>query len=163
MHHDACYSCWARSIPPPGCLWRLWMSASTLMQPFRLDGNVFCWCLVTSSLFLYISLTTFSNHDMKMTHSSSSSTSSIQYQGKQMIYQGQESQSRSLFDICILQCSSRWNFSIRQWASLATFQKHNLQPHLKTFLSFTTSESICHNSINSDVGVIRTFQVSGGV
>jgi len=34
----------ARSKPPPGCLWRLCRSASTLTEPFRPDGNVFCWC-----------------------------------------------------------------------------------------------------------------------
>jgi len=33
----------ARSNPPPGCLWWLWRSASTLTEPFRPDGNVFCW------------------------------------------------------------------------------------------------------------------------
>jgi len=37
--------CWRRawSNPPPGCLWRLGRSASTLTQPVRPDGNVFCW------------------------------------------------------------------------------------------------------------------------
>ena len=43
MQPDALYWHRARSIPPPGCLWRLWRSASTLTQPFRPDGNVFCW------------------------------------------------------------------------------------------------------------------------
>jgi len=27
-----------------GCLWRHWQSASTLTQPFHLDGNVCFWC-----------------------------------------------------------------------------------------------------------------------
>jgi len=44
MQRDALYWRRARSNPPPGCLWRLWRSASTLTQPFRPDGNVLCWC-----------------------------------------------------------------------------------------------------------------------
>jgi len=44
MQRDAWYWRWARSNLPPGCLWRLWRSASTLTEPFRPDGNVFCWC-----------------------------------------------------------------------------------------------------------------------
>jgi len=43
MQPDAWYWRRARSNPPPGCLWRLWLSASTLTEPFRPDGNVFCW------------------------------------------------------------------------------------------------------------------------
>ena len=36
----------ARSNLPPGCLWRLCRSASTLTEPFRPDRNVFCgWIL----------------------------------------------------------------------------------------------------------------------
>jgi len=44
MQRDASY--WGRALsnPPPGCLWRLWRSASTLTEPFRPDGNIFCWC-----------------------------------------------------------------------------------------------------------------------
>jgi len=44
MQRAAWYWGRARSNPPPGCLWRLWRSASTLTEPFRLDGNIFCWC-----------------------------------------------------------------------------------------------------------------------
>jgi hypothetical protein len=44
MQLDAWYWRWARWNPPPGCLWWLWRSASTLTQPVRPDGNVFCWC-----------------------------------------------------------------------------------------------------------------------
>jgi len=44
MQRDAWYWRRARSKPPPGCLWRLWRSVSTLTEPFRPDGNVFCWC-----------------------------------------------------------------------------------------------------------------------
>jgi len=44
VQHDAWYWRRARSHPPPGCLWLLWQSASTLTEPFRPDGNVFCWC-----------------------------------------------------------------------------------------------------------------------
>jgi len=40
---DAWYWRRARSNPPPECHWRLWRSASTLTQPVRPDGNVFCW------------------------------------------------------------------------------------------------------------------------
>ena len=43
MQCDAQYWRWVRSNPPPGCLWRLWQSVSTLTQLFRPDGNVFCW------------------------------------------------------------------------------------------------------------------------
>jgi hypothetical protein len=43
MQRDAWYWRRAWSNPPPGCLWRLWRSASTLTEPFRPDGNVFCW------------------------------------------------------------------------------------------------------------------------
>jgi len=39
----------ARIIPPPGSLWRLWRSASTLTEPFRPDGNVFCWWTIRCS------------------------------------------------------------------------------------------------------------------
>jgi hypothetical protein len=44
MQRDAWY--WGRTLsnPPPGCLWRLWRSASTLTERFRPDGNIFCWC-----------------------------------------------------------------------------------------------------------------------
>jgi len=45
---DAWYWRRERSNPPPGCLWRLCPSASTLTEPFRPDGNVFCWCLTHS-------------------------------------------------------------------------------------------------------------------
>ena len=44
MQCDAWYLGRARSNPPPGCLWWLWRSASTLTEPFRPDGNIFCWC-----------------------------------------------------------------------------------------------------------------------
>ena len=44
MLRDPWYWRRAQSHPPPGCLWRLWRSASTLTEPFRLDGNVLCWC-----------------------------------------------------------------------------------------------------------------------
>jgi len=40
---DQWFWCWAQSILPLGCLWRLWWCASTLTQPFCPDGNVFCW------------------------------------------------------------------------------------------------------------------------
>jgi len=42
---------WRRAlrIPPPGCLWHLGPSASTLTQPFRLDGNIFCCCRMHDS------------------------------------------------------------------------------------------------------------------
>ena len=43
MQSDTWYWCRVLSNPPPGCLWRLWQSASTQTEPFRLDGNVFCW------------------------------------------------------------------------------------------------------------------------
>jgi len=43
MQRDASYWRRARSSLPPGCLWQLWRSASTLTEPFRPDGNVFCW------------------------------------------------------------------------------------------------------------------------
>jgi len=43
MQCDTWYWCRARSNPPPGWLWRLWRSASILMEPFRPDGNIFCW------------------------------------------------------------------------------------------------------------------------
>jgi len=43
MQHDASYCGWARSSLPLGCLWRLWWSMSTLTEPFRPDGNGFCW------------------------------------------------------------------------------------------------------------------------
>ena len=43
MQRDVSYSCLARSSLPPGCLWRLWRSMSTLTEPFRPDGNVFRW------------------------------------------------------------------------------------------------------------------------
>jgi hypothetical protein len=33
----------AQSNPPPGYLWWLWRSVSTLKQPVRPDGNVFFW------------------------------------------------------------------------------------------------------------------------
>jgi len=45
MWRDVWSWCQARSNPPPGCLWWLWRSASTLTEPFRPDGNVFCWWL----------------------------------------------------------------------------------------------------------------------
>ena len=44
MQRNASYWRRARSSLPPGCLWRLWQSASTLTEPFRPAGNVFCWC-----------------------------------------------------------------------------------------------------------------------
>jgi len=43
MQCDASYWRRARSSLPPGCLWWLWWSASTLTQPLRPHGNVFCW------------------------------------------------------------------------------------------------------------------------
>jgi len=43
MERDAWNSRRARINPPPGCLWLLWRSASTLTEPFGPDGNVSCW------------------------------------------------------------------------------------------------------------------------
>ena len=43
MQCNASSWCRLRSSLPPGCLWWLWRSASTLAQPVRPDGNVFCW------------------------------------------------------------------------------------------------------------------------
>jgi hypothetical protein len=31
-------------VMPMGCLWLLWRSASTVREPFHLDGNIFFWC-----------------------------------------------------------------------------------------------------------------------
>jgi len=45
IQHDALYWCWARSNPPPGCLWQLWQSASTLTGPFHPNGIFFRWWL----------------------------------------------------------------------------------------------------------------------
>jgi len=45
MQHDASYWRRSQSSLPPGCLWRLNWSASTLTESFRPDGNVFSWCL----------------------------------------------------------------------------------------------------------------------
>jgi len=44
MQRDAWYRRLAWSNLPPGFLWWLWWSASTLKQPFRPDGHVFCLC-----------------------------------------------------------------------------------------------------------------------
>jgi len=44
MQRDAWYRGRARIDPPPGCLWQLWRSAFTPTEPFRPDGNIFCWC-----------------------------------------------------------------------------------------------------------------------
>ena len=44
MECDAWYWRRARSNLPPGYLWQLWRSASTLPEPFRPDRNVLCWC-----------------------------------------------------------------------------------------------------------------------
>jgi len=41
MWRDTSYWCQAQSNPPLGCLWRLWPSASTLMNAFCPDSNVF--------------------------------------------------------------------------------------------------------------------------
>jgi len=43
MQRDGWYWRRVRSNPPSGCPWRLWWSPSTLMDPIRPDGNVFCW------------------------------------------------------------------------------------------------------------------------
>jgi len=53
MWHDAWTWHRPRSNPPPGCLWGLWQSASTLTEPFRPDRNVFCWWKIC----IYISRT----------------------------------------------------------------------------------------------------------
>jgi len=42
MQCNAWYWGCARSNLPPGCLWRLWQSASILTELFRPDGNSFC-------------------------------------------------------------------------------------------------------------------------
>jgi len=44
MQRDASYWRWALSSLPPGCLWRLWESASTLTEHYRPDGHVSGWC-----------------------------------------------------------------------------------------------------------------------
>jgi hypothetical protein len=44
MQRDAWYYRQAQSKSPPGCLWRLWPTASTLTEPFSPDGNLFCCC-----------------------------------------------------------------------------------------------------------------------
>ena len=67
MQRDAWYWGRARSNPPPGCLWRLWRSASTLTEPFRPDGNIFCWCHCHT--FMYFThwacaVEDLSNHDL---------------------------------------------------------------------------------------------------
>jgi len=41
---DALFWCWARSNPPPGCLWQLWRSASTLTEPLHPNRIFSCWC-----------------------------------------------------------------------------------------------------------------------
>jgi len=43
MRRNTSYWRRAWSSLPPGCLWQLWLSASTLTEPFRPDGNIFCW------------------------------------------------------------------------------------------------------------------------
>jgi hypothetical protein len=44
MQHDAWNWSRVQSNPPPECLWQLWWSVSTLTEPFRPDGSIFCWC-----------------------------------------------------------------------------------------------------------------------
>jgi hypothetical protein len=44
IQHDSRYRCRAQSNLPPRCLGWLGQSASTWTEPFRLDGNSFCWC-----------------------------------------------------------------------------------------------------------------------
>jgi len=49
--------CRAWSNTPPGCRWRLSQSTSTLTEPFRQDGNVFCWCITTDNASSNYSMT----------------------------------------------------------------------------------------------------------
>jgi len=44
MQRDTWYWRWAQSNQPRGCLCPLWLSASTVGQPFRPDRNLFSWC-----------------------------------------------------------------------------------------------------------------------
>jgi len=44
MESDAWYSHRVQSTLQPRCLWQLWWSACTMTQPFRPDGDDFCWC-----------------------------------------------------------------------------------------------------------------------
>jgi len=52
MQRDVWYWLRARSKPPPGCLWPLWRSVSTLTEPFRPDGIILCWCMSTGEVNL---------------------------------------------------------------------------------------------------------------
>jgi len=44
IQHDAWYWRRLRRNPPLGYLSLLWLSVSTLREPFCPDGNLFCWC-----------------------------------------------------------------------------------------------------------------------
>ena len=52
-----------QSIPPPGCLSRLWHSASTPTKPFRSDSNILCSCGSSDNLWTAMvkSISTHSN------------------------------------------------------------------------------------------------------
>jgi len=54
MQHNGLYWHWAQRNLPPGCLWRLWRSSSTLTQPFSPDSNVFCWWTLFQAVRLLI-------------------------------------------------------------------------------------------------------------
>jgi hypothetical protein len=66
MQRDACYWCWVERKLPPGCPWWLWWTASTLMEPFRLDGIMFCLCWELPRLSQ--DLICDSNYHMKLLH-----------------------------------------------------------------------------------------------
>jgi len=52
MQRDAFNWRRARSNPPPGCLWQLSRSASTLTELFCPDGNLLCWCcMIAQTLY----------------------------------------------------------------------------------------------------------------
>jgi len=50
MQRDALLRRWERSSLPPVWLWWLRRSMSTLTEPFRPDGIVFCWCMSVAKL-----------------------------------------------------------------------------------------------------------------
>jgi len=116
---------------------------------------------VTPLIFSYLSLAAFPNDDMMVPLFSC--CCSFRHQEKEIIYSRQQSRCRSKHDTWLLQWSSRVQFRIQWWASLATIQASNGQAAIQWFIHINTWKTSCSNTNHCYSGATPTSWVSGGL
>ena len=135
------------------CIWsyRHFRSFTQHFNWFTLHS--FTLPLVSHSIFSYLSLTAFLQHEKKTPHFSSSSCS-FQHQERPIIYPGWGSQCQSQHDTQPFHCLSIWQFWIRWPASSATIQESNAQAVIKWFLHMNSWKTSRGTWIYSFIGII---------